>query len=452
MNNRALLVLALLAAVGSGQWIEKTISVPGSIPGTWYDAMLYHPANGNIYCGDNGNSSLLVIDGDADSVVKEIAVPVGINSLAYDPNTGHLYASSAGGNTPLSVIDCATDSVIKTLAIGPFSQSACYNSHDGKVYFESCGNCTVYVVDCATDSIIARPRLASAAYRICYEPLHNKVYCACCWDPPSLTVIDGAADTVIKRLTGLGTPNAVCFNPDDGLVYVSGGSSNSIILIDGANDSVVANIAVGGWTRDICVNPLENKAYAIIDIYQDSGRVAVVDIAGRRLIKTLPLGMSPTRCIYNPQDNKVFCTNGGYTDTDSTVSVIDGRSDSLLMTVVTGRSPFAMVHNPLRNRVYVANKRSASITVLCDSITVGVVERPRPQGPDREPGSTVVRGVLRLAKSTSSSPGTSCLLDICGQKVMELRAGDNDVRSLASGLYFVHVTGSSHAAKVVVQR
>jgi hypothetical protein len=54
----------------------------------------------------------------------------------------------------------------------------------------------------------------------------------------------------------------------------------------------------------------------------------------------------------------------------------------------------------------------------------------------------------------------ACLLDAAGRKVMDLRPGPNDVRSLASGVYFVRsepsaVSGKPSAVscqKIVVQR
>jgi hypothetical protein len=83
-------------------------------------------------------------------------------------------------------------------------------------------------------------------------------------------------------------------------------------------------------------------------------------------------------------------------------------------------------------------------------------------GVAQEPGlqATIFRGVLALSVSphprVSESP---CLLDACGRKVMELRAGANDVRALAPGVYFVRQQGSrirgfegSRVDKVVVTR
>lgn len=53
-------------------------------------------------------------------------------------------------------------------------------------------------------------------------------------------------------------------------------------------------------------------------------------------------------------------------------------------------------------------------------------------------GPTVVRGVLNLGVgSRQETVDRAELLDAAGRKVLNLRAGANDVGSLAAGVYFV---------------
>jgi hypothetical protein len=72
--------------------------------------------------------------------------------------------------------------------------------------------------------------------------------------------------------------------------------------------------------------------------------------------------------------------------------------------------------------------------------------------------TTVVRGVLFLPANGEWRMAIGELLDIQGRKVMELRAGANDVHSLAPGVYLVRSEPSaasgkpSAVTKVVVTR
>ena len=83
---------------------------------------------------------------------------------------------------------------------------------------------------------------------------------------------------------------------------------------------------------------------------------------------------------------------------------------------------------------------------------IGVAEMTKPEVRMTYSGATVIRGVLFLAARTSSSPSTSCLLDACGRKALDLRPGANDVRALAPGVYFVREAQAQAVRKVVVTR
>lgn len=69
------------------------------------------------------------------------------------------------------------------------------------------------------------------------------------------------------------------------------------------------------------------------------------------------------------------------------------------------------------------------------------------------PPATIVRGVLRLGAGHDRGLPTS-LITSDGRKVMELRPGDNDVRRIAPGVYFVRATQAQAQAvrKVLINR
>jgi hypothetical protein len=87
----------------------------------------------------------------------------------------------------------------------------------------------------------------------------------------------------------------------------------------------------------------------------------------------------------------------------------------------------------------------------------GVTESTNAEVRATNSGPTVVRAVLALPERTGSRLSTS-LLDITGQKVLELRPGANDARALAPGVYFVREEpqAASHkpqaVRKVIVTR
>ena len=89
-------------------------------------------------------------------------------------------------------------------------------------------------------------------------------------------------------------------------------------------------------------------------------------------------------------------------------------------------------------------------------VSVGVEER-RPTAHSRQPTATVCRGSLRMPRTLEPwTPRT--LVSITGRRVMSLQPGENDIRHLAPGVYFVRrpETGDGRPGtavrKVVIQR
>jgi hypothetical protein len=72
------------------------------------------------------------------------------------------------------------------------------------------------------------------------------------------------------------------------------------------------------------------------------------------------------------------------------------------------------------------------------------------------PAATIVRGVLSLQSAICSPQSKIALLDISGRKVLNLKAGANDLRALPAGIYFVRMTQAQAQAqavhKVIVSR
>jgi hypothetical protein len=101
----------------------------------------------------------------------------------------------------------------------------------------------------------------------------------------------------------------------------------------------------------------------------------------------------------------------------------------------------------------VSNSAGSSITVLRDTLAVGIEEN-QPQASSNKLQATVVRGVLFLngdCPRTGTVP-KAALLDVSGRKVLDLHAGANDVSRLSPGVYFVREAQAQAVRKVVVQR
>ena len=124
----------------------------------------------------------------------------------------------------------------------------------------------------------------------------------------------------------------------------------------------------------LCYNPQNNK---VCCSNQHSGNVTVIDGATNSVLATVPVESMPFALCYNPQNNKVYCANYG----SGNVTVIDGATNGVLATVPVGRWPDALCYDAQNNRVYCANYDSYNVTVIDGAsnqvvTTIGVGDEP----------------------------------------------------------------------------
>jgi hypothetical protein len=78
--------------------------------------------------------------------------------------------------------------------------------------------------------------------------------------------------------------------------------------------------------------------------------------------------------------------------------------------------------------------------------SVGVEERTGMKAEGGGMNQTICRGTLEYQPTARSSQLTAELLDITGRRVMGLKPGDNDIRHLAPGVYYVRMKASDFLA------
>ena len=77
-----------------------------------------------------------------------------------------------------------------------------------------------------------------------YNSTNNKIYSANYYSD-NVTVIDGAANSVVTSITVGDTPCALVYNPTNNKIYCANYYSDSVTVIDGETDSVIMTVGVG---------------------------------------------------------------------------------------------------------------------------------------------------------------------------------------------------------------
>ncbi len=336
----ALLILGCIVSPLSGQWVEKVIPLPDSLPKMSTVPILFHAPNNTIYVSGQ-ESRLMAIDPATNTKLDKV--------MEIGPGPHHYMSSNPTGNKiycantdyTLTVIDAANNQPIKTITVGHRLSGILYNEEEDKLYCASADS-LLTVIDCARDSVVARIAVGSGFGDLCYNPGMNRVY----WTHSSsdeVTVIDCAADTAVATIWVRGVaPSDICYDSASNCVYTANTTSGSVSVIDCSGDTLTRVVPVGDQPEFILAGP-PGKVYCTN--YYDS-TVSVISAGG---VKTVRTARHPYTLSYDPANNKVYCTS----DYDDIVTVIDASADTVLAQVGTGSSPWGMCYDPVRRNTYV---------------------------------------------------------------------------------------------------
>jgi len=467
--------------------MDTTDSVIGSIspPTTGaaeIDALTFSPGRNELY-GTTDNGHAFVIDGSVDTVAGAVSyATVTAYQMTHNPAGNKLYVLcpdqdevmvfdtafalpkhipggvfNASGipilnaalnrlyvadGSRLRVIDCNSDSLLGSrIMYGISSARPVMVPYLNKLYvFSGAGaGDSVYTYYCLRDTVMSVTYLTDAVPCAVYDPRSNRVFFAC-EDSPTVRALDPVTDSVVKtfNLVGGSRSGRMALNPDLGRLYYTDQTADRMFTIDLLADSVVASDSLPWNIEAMFLNRRLGKLYLCS---QDSAKVLVFDCNQGRVVDTIQASYRYAG-LMDDRNDKLYLRYG---------AVVDCRYDSVV-THLDSLSPRSMAWDAVDNRVYMAP--TSRVYVYRDD-PYAVEERP--VGFQEHRFATIVRGILFLPKMGTAPSGTvpsfgPSLLDISGRKVLDLRPGNNDVRALPTGVYFVRQAAGSRTTKVVIQR
>jgi DNA-binding beta-propeller fold protein YncE len=152
-------------------------------------------------------------------------------------------------------------------------------------------------------------------------------------------------------------PDAVVFEPKTGLIAVMNHEGGDVTLIDPNSRTAVGTIAVGGELEFAAADGA-GRVYVNV---ADKRRVAVIDVAARKVVNTLPLQgcEDPSGLAYDELDRWIIsvCFNG-------VADVVDPTSGRQIARLPTGKLPDAAIWDPVRRLVFVPSFAEGNLTVI----------------------------------------------------------------------------------------
>src|SRR5271154_2269259 len=143
------------------------------------------------------------------------------------------------------------------------------------------------------------------------------------------------AQSVTATLVVGSSPAAVAVNPVTDTIYVVNSSGNSVSVINGATNSVIATVNTGSNPVALAVNPLSNMVYVVNN--GSSNITAINGATNATSTITDANAISPVAVALDPLTNMVYVANFE----SNNLTVINGTGNTVAATVGAGNNPTA---------------------------------------------------------------------------------------------------------------
>jgi YVTN family beta-propeller protein len=377
----------------------------------------WNPVRKRLYVSDHSPDCVWIVDAESHQLIGRIDLP-DIDAFCYNSDRNVSYFGSSRRD-PVYVVDASTDTIIGSFDFDGDGEFMAYDSAASQLYVA--GSDEFGIVDGELDSILHMVELPRRALGICFARLLTKAFCGGTGE--RVYVIDGRLGRLTTAIPVGDDPEALACDPGGSKVYAAVPDADHVAVIDGSTNVLLGFIPVIGDPCDICVDPLRGKAFCLRN---DSGDVIVIEMATDSVVAKIGLAgqasFGPLLCA--PDLGQVYVVNR----LDTTVVIIDTRGDSVLTQLRVQPQVIAMVVDVELSRLYVAGE-GGGITII--NTATGIREQAVVES------RQMVYANLLQSRLWVPDHEPAVLLDITGRKVMELRQGANDIRSLSPGVYFV---------------
>lgn len=317
-------------------------------------------------------SALIVIDTEANSVVKTIRFSTYIDHIAFNPANNQIYLT-AQVNGHVKVIDTETFTSTK-IPIQGYPTGIAANPATNKVYVTSQGfegNDKLFVIDGATNAVAGPYDVDGVAGELVVNPTTNRIYAV---SSPKTRVFNGSDNTVLADLSGITVVEA---DPVHNIIYAKTGRDEAPTFeaLDGDTHSLLGAFGFKATVGGIAIDPAIHRLYVSLT---SEDQLAVVDSATYTEMCRLAVSDLPYLLTNDPIAGRVYvCHNGSSPvlgvlaerriEADIPEEFSDAFDSSALdpsWTVESGNGGYSLSENPGHLRIRVAEESGSKPRVL----------------------------------------------------------------------------------------
>jgi PQQ-dependent catabolism-associated beta-propeller protein len=247
-----------------------------------------------VACTDSNEADL--IDPASGKSVRRI--PLGDEPEAFDlsPDGKVIYVSNEDAGEA-SFIDAASGKKLRSVKVGAEPEGVKVSADGKTLYVTSEVASLIHVIDTATGKVTKNIRVGKRPRRMAITPDGKEL-----WVTNELgasvsivsTATHEVVDTVKFELKGARaediTPVGIQMTRDGRRAFVGMGRANHVAFIDVASRKVGPLVLVGKRAWNVTLDKAQARLYVVNGLSDD---VTVVDVAGAKAVKSIPVGRVP---------------------------------------------------------------------------------------------------------------------------------------------------------------
>jgi DNA-binding beta-propeller fold protein YncE len=342
-------------------------SVVAVLPGS-SGPMCYVPGWRRIYFCDNSDSSVVVVDCRADTVIARIHPGLCVSALRYNGANGRVYGLCAGQFGPIG-IDVSTNEVVSR-GHCLWSKAMCCDPGRNRLYGVR-GSSDVLVYDCSTDSVVVEMVTNGGVDMLAYNSAFDRIYAVSHYGG-YLHIFDAAGDTMTERLSCIPKPYALGISSDGKLVFLAGFGDPQLMVVDGESDRLIRAVSHSYDFGLDLVDPGLGKVYCLTGA---PAGLAVVDGQSGEVRRFTLTGRWPDGIFGDTVNHVVYLR-----EEPSFITAVDGLADTVVNTIrldCWGMPPVVLCSDTRDRKVYIGGLGSTlmvfdwSLRTMLDSFGVG---------------------------------------------------------------------------------
>jgi DNA-binding beta-propeller fold protein YncE len=245
-----------------------------------FDYQSFDGPAGRLWIAHMGAGQVLAVDVAVRRVVARIPGMPGVSGIRAVPELQRVFAALSAGHE-VAVLDSRSGRILARVPGGRFPDGLAYAPEGRKLYVSDEYGRQELVVDVPSSTSRPPIPLGGEAGNTQYDSVAGRVWVAV-QTRNELAAIDPLTDSVVDRIPvpGIERPHGFAVDPGHRLIYVTGEENGRVGVLDLRSRLIVRTYPVGAEPDVVALDPARRRLF----IAAESGVLSAFDVSGDSLV------------------------------------------------------------------------------------------------------------------------------------------------------------------------